>query len=552
MKTDTLPAFPALFPRALSTLTLFLLLALRLCGAAHATTVTVAVNLPATVSADIAAGATSADLPFSISGADRLAFDLIVPIDRAQLSLIDPSGAVVMAPGDPRLSFHAGSTQTPPLPGGVYSASELAAPADGVWIMRLTFPAAPVKTALLGTVLAHSRYQAGIAIDRSTLLVGEDASIGMLVLDDGKPITGLAPRISVGADAPGIVAVDDGQGADGLANDGVYSIDHTFAAPGTYDVSGTVVIPTSAGPIQRNATVRVQAIAPLLNATSVQLSTQPEASGCVKTLQVAAQFNVLTAGRYTTLVRLSAPNGKTLDWRHPADLRAGASAIQASFAADDIRTELGSDGPYRVTRIDTLLVAPNDLTLAFRKLDAGQFNLNLGNLCQPAIVLNGVMTAAPVLRDGYIESLDLAFPVHVAAAGYYQISFKLLGAANQDIQLVNASRALAAGDNQVLVNVTSPRLQGIDGPYHAISLLVTTGSASARRADMGTTDAYARWQFYPARAGDLDNDGVVGPKDQAILAGYRGLPALSPGDRRDINRDGVIDLLDARALQKLR
>ena len=32
---------------------------------------------------------------------------------------------------------------------------------------------------------------------------------------------------------------------------------------------------------------------------------------------------------------------------------------------------------------------------------------------------------------------------------------------------------------------------------------------------------------------------------------YRSSKALSPGDRRDLNKDGVIDIRDVRELQKL-
>ena len=40
--------------------------------------------------------------------------------------------------------------------------------------------------------------------------------------------------------------------------------------------------------------------------------------------------------------------------------------------------------------------------------------------------------------------------------------------------------------------------------------------------------------------------------DAAILSQQRGSAVVTPGDRRDINRDGVIDIRDVRALQQLR
>jgi hypothetical protein len=535
-------------------LVVLLTLCLALLGSAFGQTVPVALNLPATISADVRPGATTLDLPFSISGADSLQFDLIVPVDGATLALLDPAGAEVLAAGDPRLAFHPGSAQQPPLPGGVFVSPTLADPADGTWTLRLRFPPAGVPTVALGTIVARSRYQAGIAIERNTLLVGEDVSIGMLVLDDGKPITGLAPTISVGigAGATPLPASDDGRAADGLADDGVYSIDYTFAAPGLYDINASVAIPGAKGPVLRQASAQVRAVAPLLAASAVRLDTLRGNDNCVSALRVSVDFNVLQAGSYATLVRLSAPNGRGIDLRKATAMGGAGATVVASFSAADIRAKLASDGPYTVSRIDTLRLGGDELTLAFRKLDAGRFDSDLAALCTPPILLEAGLLATPVLRDGYIDSLDLAFPLTVATAGFYQISFKLIGADGQDIELVNASRALAKGPNQVRVNVASPRFLLVDGPYRAISLLVLQGATSARLADLGGTPAYSRWQFHPARAGDLDGDGAAGPADAAILAGFRGVRALAPGDRRDLNRDGLIDLRDARALQSLR
>ncbi|UMR29142.1 hypothetical protein MJ904_18860 [Massilia sp. MB5] len=538
---------------ALSRLWALLFLFALACGlpAAHAQSLPVAVNTPVTVTGNIAPGATTLDIPFNVGGADGLRFDLIVPVNGASLSLIDPSGKVAIGPQDPRLSFEAGSGRTPPLPGGVFTGTELANPADGVWLLRVSFPAAPVKTVALGTVFARSRYQVGIAIERNTLLAGEDVGVGLLVLDNGQPIKALTPTIAIGTGAPQS-ALDNGQGADGLANDGVYSVDHTFAAAGTFDIVGKVTIPTAKGPIQRNASAQVKVVPPQLQSQGIDLLTQRGANNCVTGLQVNAGFNVLKAARYSTLVRLTAPNGKYIDVRKAGSYQLGPVTVSASYGAADLKAKLGSDGPFRVSQIDTLELGADEFTLAFRKRDAGVFNVNLSDLCAGAIELQKQLSVTPVLQDGYIASFKLAFPVKVRSAGFYQISFKVVGPNGEDIALLNASRSLQAGDNLVEANLASDKFQTVDGPYQAISLVVVQGANSARLTNMGSTDSYSRWQFYPKKAGDLDGDGVVGPADVSLITQQRGAAALKPGDRRDINRDGVIDLRDARALQQLR
>jgi hypothetical protein len=542
--------------RRLSTCSTLLMLYLIMLAmpAAAAIGTPVALNVPVPISGNIAAGTTTLDVPFTVGGADRLAFDLIVPVNGASLSLIDPSGKVAMGPADPRLTFEPGSALATPLPGGVFAGRDVLTPAPGIWVLRLSFPAAPVKTVAFGTVLAHSRYQVGIAIERNTLLVGEDVSVGMVVLDDGVPITGLSPTISIGSGAPGspMQASDNGRAPDGLANDGVYSVDYTFAAAGTYSITGTARIATPAGMVERVATAQVRALAPSISATATSFDIVRGAGNCVAALKVTLNVDVRKAGRYSTLIRLSASNGRYIDVRKAKDYAVGAGTAIATFDASSIKAKLGIDGPYNVAQIDMLEVGPEELVLAYRKRDAGSFNVDLAALCSAAIELQAQLTATPVLRDGYIGSFTLSFPVKVAAAGFYQISFKIVGRDGADIGLANASRQLVAGTNNIAVDFASDNFLAVDGPYRAISLLVTGGGASARLSELGATGAYSRWQFFPKKNGDLDGNGSIDPADVAVITQNRGLRALIPGDRRDINHDGVIDIRDARALQDLR
>lgn len=522
-----------------------------LAGTAHAQTVPVAVNLPATVSGPVVPGATSLDIPFAVAGADGVRIELIVPVNGAALTLLDPAGNVVVAPGDPRVTFRSGALNAPPLPGGIFEIAELPDPVDGTWTIRLAFPAAPQKTVALGTIYARSRYEVGVAVERNTLLVGEDVSLGLVVLDNGQPITGLNPTIALNGGAPQ-TAADDGQGADGKADDGVYSVDHTFTAPGDYTVTGKVELLTPKGPVSRTATAQVKAVSPLLGNARIALSTQTGAGSCIAALKVDFDFTVQKAARYATLIRLTAPNGKSIDVRKSASYGTGAGKAAAEYKAADIRTKLGVDGPYSVALVDALELGETDFTLAYRKRDAGTFSANLSQLCAGAIELQSQLTTTPVLRDGHIDRFRLAFPITVANGGFYQISFKVVGPNGEDIELVNASRTLAAGANNVEVELASDKFQAVDGPYRAISLVVLQGGVSARLTTIGSTDAYSHWQFYPKKAGDLDNDGVVGPADAALLTQQRGAAVYTPGDRRDLNRDGVIDIRDVRALQQLR
>lgn len=522
-------------------------------GTSFAQGVPIPVNQPQVVTGDIVPGMTSLDIPFSVSGADGLSMEVIAPVDGVTLSLVGPGGNVVVPVGDPRVHFTAGSTLPNPLPGGVFVVDEVAAPADGNWVIRLTFPAARVKTVAMATVTARSRYQVGVVIERTKLLVGEDVSVGIIVLDNGTPITGLSPTLSIGLGAPTtpFAARDDGAGADGLANDGVYSVAYTFGGAGTYQIQGDVVIPTAKGNVVRQATLAVEAVPPSLDVVGIAFNKILGNGGCVTALQVNLTENVLRAGNYVTRVQLGA-NGKILDGRKSQALSVGTAQTTIQFTAADLKQKLAASGTFNVNLVETLEVTPQEFLLAYRRRNAGSFDLTATELCSAPIEVEEQLTVTPVLKSGFIDSLNLAFPVTVRTAGSYQISFKMVGPGGENIGLVNASRTLPAGRTIVTANMSSPVFRGADGPYRAISLLVLGGGSTARLSTLGTTPAYSRWQFYPSITGDLTNDGAVDAADESVLTGFRGQKSLVPGDRRDLNKDGVIDIRDIRELQKRR
>jgi hypothetical protein len=205
-----------------------------------------------------------------------------------------------------------------------------------------------------------------------------------------------------------------------------------------------------------------------------------------------------------------------------------------------------------VALFDALELGEDEFSLAYRKRDAGTFNTNLSQLCSGAIEVQPQLTTTPILRDGHIDRFRLAVPVKGANFCFYHISCQVVFPVSADIDHVTASRTPAAGANNVEVELASDKFQTVDGPYRAISLVVLQGGNSARLATIGSTEAYSHWQFYPKKAGDLDGDGVVGPADATLLTANRGAAVYTPGDRRDLNRDGAIDIRDVRALQQLR
>lgn len=523
--------------------------------AAHAQVAQVAMNTPTTLSAQINPGMSRLTLPFDLSGASRLSLDIIVPVDGASLTLLAPDGAVAAASGQAGVNFHPGASLPRPAPGGVFEVAAISAPPNGRWTLVLEFPAAGYSTVVIATLRAISPIQAGIAVERSTVLVGEDVSIGMLLTNNGQPILGQAPQISVSpVNAPessAQTAIDTGTGPDGLANDGLYSIDHLFTQAGSYQIRGRASIATPTGPVVRQATHRITVLQPTLTQAIVQLNNLAGAGGCVSGLQVSLRFDASGDGSYAAQIQLAGSNGRVIESRAAFEAVGGRASSSATFSAKDIKDRIGIDGPYTVRLIEVLDVGGDDFVLAFRRHNAGSFNVPLSGLCAQPVELPGPLSVTPVLKSGFIGALDINIPVKVTVSGFYQISYKVFGAGGKDLGLINASRQLSAGVNNVTSRLASEALANSDGPYRIVSLLVLGGGAAERLSQVGASAAISRWQHFPRITGDLNGDGSVDAADNALITQFRNVPALVPGDRRDLNKDGVVNLLDARALQRL-
>ena len=527
---------------------------------AAAEQVPVLTNLPVTLTSDVVPGSTEVEIPFGVDNVDGIVLEVIVPVDGSNFSLVDPTGLVVLASGDDEVEFTLGADLAPEksLPGGVYATEEIVDPGDGTWKIRIEFPPATEKTVVVATVFVRTAYQAGIAVARESYLVGEEATIGMLVLERGQPVLGLSPTISVtligsGGAVDSKSGIDDGIDPDGLADDGVYSRVYTFPQAGEYLIEGEVNIPTPQGKITRKAQRTIMVTEPPLSIESVTTNPVFGPAGCIGGIEEIIDLNVVIGGEYVVRGDLQSTSGKYITDRRRAMFVPGEGTVTLFYSGEDILDKLGEDGPFSLSSLDVLSISDEGFNLATRTVDVGVTPaIAIDSLCKDPIEIGTGLAVNTVLQNGYIESLEFVVPVTVRTAGNYQLSFKVIGAAGEDIDLVALTQFLTVGLNDVKFSIGADRFQVADGPYRVISALVLGGGNTAQQAFVGETPPFQRWQFLPTREGDLDADGDVDVYDRNIVLGARNTRALSPGDRRDIVRDGRIDLRDARAILRLR
>jgi hypothetical protein len=526
---------------------------------AFAVTVPVAVNLPIVISEPITSGQQSAELTFNLSGHDSLQLQIIAPVEGVELTVINPSGISWLQPADPNVDFLDGSLLTPALPGGMFITPLLNLPSDGEWLVRLDFPAASVNTIALVSVYSQTNYQTGIVIDKVTYRLGQTAALGLIVLDNGIPIKNLSPILTVTppiAPNTALVGLDNGDidNYDGLADDGIYSGGYTFDEIGTHSVIGEVsLISTSGLAIQRSAQTQVEVTTPFIELISVDGTSLAGPGGCIAGLNLDIETNVLEPSTYLVKANFSAAGGGSLEHSVSRDVTStGTELYSLLFSSEDILNAIEASGPFGIDELMILSFQESGVVEEIMILDAFEFTgIEPDDLCVPDIAISKIVTTNAVIQDGYIESLVFSFPVTTAEAGLYAITGKVTDTSGQDVQVFSLDLSLSAGSNEVSIEVPSAALQSLDGPYSIESVLIVGQGASAQASLIGTSGVYSHWQFYPIIEGDLDNDGDVDVNDRTVLLNYRNQPPMSPGDRRDLTRDGNINIIDVRLLQRL-
>lgn len=515
------------------------------------------VGAPVTLGATIVSGQTSVQFTLPVSALDGFRLQATVPVPDVTLTLIDPSGTPRLLPGDAGVALLEGSTLSPPLPGRQFLTPEITNPADGDWTLRFDFPASPHATAAVVTVLSRTPVQVGLALTGQVFRVGQPVPLGLLAVNNGQPIGGLSPTLTIskpGSPTTVLQAVDSGQATDfdGKAGDGIYSKGTTFTEPGNYQLLGEASILLPGGQLaRRSAQASIDIVPANYTFGSISGVINRGTANCVASLDVNTAGSASLAGDYATVATLRSPNGKTLVKRTGATLTApGALNTSTRFTAAEIRTQLAEGGVFTVDPLDVLNFISGQPWLELRKASAYNFpSIALSQLCADPIEINASATVAAPLRGKFIGQLDFTLPIRVTTAGAYQVSFKVIDNKGVEVGQFGLSPNLAVGSNNVSASVLANRLQSSDGPFTIDSVLVVSGGRSAQASRVPVTASdFSRWQFFPTITGDLNGDGAVGAADRDIVLQSRGQVPRIPGDRRDINGDGKIDLLDAREI----
>lgn len=517
-------------------------------------TALVSVGGPVLREVDVLPGQTSAEVVVPVSEALRLQLQIVAPVPNAVVTLFDPSGAGVSLVSATLLD---GTAQAPAIPGMAMNTPWLAQPASGAWRVRIAFAPATTRTVIFVTALIESRYRAAVVLGGTDFRQGDASAVSLFVLDNEAPVTGAA--ISLTAQAPSGQIMDltpndsaNPGSADGRANDGLYTGALVFEDVGRYILRGRAQFTAANGAIvTREAQTVAFVSAPKLTLTGISTGVLNGPASCIAALTVNLATNLLVPGQVVATATLRASNGTRMRRTLNANAAAGALPLSLQFAAADVRNELGVNGPYALEQVQVVVTAANGTTLEANVTEAGvTAAVTLVSLCDDPVRVGSAATVVPVVTNGYISALDVSFPVTVRTAGAYRISFRFTGGERQQLAASSQSRSFVAGTNIIRLLVPANSLQTADGPFQVESVLVLGPAGAASVSVVSSSAAFSRWQFTPTFRGDLNGDARVDVVDRDLLATFRNQRALQPGDRRDLDRNGIIDLRDVQLLQR--
>jgi hypothetical protein len=511
-------------------------------------------NVPSVLTIPINPGDTNANAPFTLNNSGAVRLQALVPIDGATLSVTDSSD---VTRGDSAILFTSSNDLgAAGVPGGSFVLEDFVLPA-GEYRANFTFPAADQQTAIMVTVgnsadAGGPAYEIAVVVPKSRVVLGDVATFGVLLLKDGLPLTGLQPELTMisetGLSTP-VALTDDGQEADGLADDGLYSSELELGTIGTQDLEAGISFIDEGRVIELTASGSVEVLPQSAEIVDVQSQLIVAPEGCVDGLSQTVALSIIDPGTYIVAGGIVSDSG-VIEERVNDDYAPGIAETVLEFGAEQLRNAVGTSSTIQSVNpelfslgevIDLQDAAPRPLDLM----------VSADQICRDEPIAFGSVSAQPIVIDNLIATLEFTVNVDVEDGGTYQLSFEVSGG-GQEVAIVSLNRTLQTGVNNVTFQISASEVQTIDGPYELTSGLVIGRSGALQRSNLGLSDFYSRWQFTPDREGDLDADGDVDRDDFDLLASFRNEAALSPGDRRDLNGDRVIDIRDLRMMVRLR
>ena len=214
---------------------------------------------------------------------------------------------------------------------------------------------------------------------------------------------------------------------------------------------------------------------------------------------VTPEISVQEAGTYSVKVRIKASNGNTSESLFSGDLQAGLVYPEIGFSEDQIKRDLGVDGPYTISQVILERLTEDDLLSCDQKDALGSTGAySISEAEKPWLEIGDIqeILAEDTNSNGLIEVLIVSIPVQVVASGNYSVGAALVSTDGIELDYVQESRTWTPGSHTVSLAFDGKRIRasGKNGPY-SIKGFAVRGAVEREKDFNGAIQGYDFTQF---------------------------------------------------------
>ncbi len=491
-------------------------------------------------SALIQPGTASTLLPFVVdpSGQGGDLFQILSSEPGAIVTLILPNGTEVSSSNAASLGYQYDvipainpnlNADTPPSPFSNPSTQTLitlpqTVPA-GNYQVKVNASTPTRKTLIVATYFSTSAIITSVVTDEEDYKVGDTVVVSAFVFNNTTPITN-ANVVATGGDASipsaftlQLPLVDSGT-YDAAVGDGIYTGSFIPTVAGKYTVIVRTTGTSSSGTnYSRTATTTINVRPATAEFSSFTASgIDDNGNGRADQLEVTANVNIQTAGKYVFMLSLEGNNGKTIRSSNEATLATGSQQIKLTFPASSFVDPkngtllLGTSGPFTMKRAELRYIGESDAYVVERRENAG--TTGSFSFERNSIIFTGQnsISTPDVNGNGKYDSLSVTAQVNLLDAGNYVWQARLVDPNGNEVTNYNvlstllplglSSASLSAGMHTLTFNFDGQLINrsGKNGPYTVeTAVLYSTDVAANATAvhNLITSSALQATQFEP-------------------------------------------------------
>ncbi len=483
-----------------------------------------------------------AEIPFDIDTSPSFLVDVASPSDLFDVTITTPNGQIItpdnVANFNAEYVSHELQTSAslemvnPTFLGGFHYTYYIQNPISGNWKVKITGSNLPAdgEVALVNIIMQNS-LKVGIITNKIQYIINSPVLIMATVFDGSKPVTGasvVATVLNLTTEVKEAVDLkDDGNEADNLAGDGLYSGVYIPVDPGNYAIMVNLSGVTNSGtPFNKDvfSSFSVRSSLADFNGSFNDQGIDTNGNDLYEYITLNLGLDVNTSGTYKVCVTLKGSNDISKTVNAIQELIQGTNQfITVKFFKGDI-FEIGIDGPYSVTEAFIELLEDTEWYLADKVENQWQTQAySLHDFEKGAITFTGNNSDIVIDTDnnGKFDSLVVSIVVEVFQSGTYQWSSRLVDKNNNEIEFISGSTFMNAGNNTITMTFDGQKIgeNGVDGPYYVRNLLIWSESNSLIVNEVHTTQPYSYLDFEGANQPPIANAGPDQTVEQIFYQG---------------------------------